>query len=157
LTRVRVLYEDKRAAGGPGKEFPLHRLLLCLVADRLGCAWHELAPCFQEVPRNGVDNVIKSLSDYADSAVIAVVDGDRIVQHVAVHLPEAGVGTIESACAALEQRHPGARVVVIPDNVEAVLRWATAIRRSRPICSRGRSSTTGRGRSGIRSSHALPE
>ena len=133
MARHYVLYEDSRAAGPGGKKFPLHELIVALVADRRPNVhrW-SLSASFEPIPKSGIDNLLSALqNDVPDLAgaggrVFAVVDGDRVTEHVRrrgiavanAAPPEEAVATFIAGLshAALIQ------VVVLHDNLESVLR-----------------------------------
>lgn len=87
MTAILVLYEDSRSGSG---SFGPHDLLAALVADQTGKSVWEVKQSARERPLRGIDKLLKALSDPGRLSnlvpggvpILAVVDGDRIREHM---------------------------------------------------------------------------
>jgi hypothetical protein len=117
--RVRVLYEDQRAAGA---EHGPHLFVLACVGDRVGRSLYDLRAEVEVRALKGVDNLVKAIQrpeDYgADGAVLlALIDGDRAWRHL---------GLDRDADELIRRALPGAEVFVLRRNLETLLERLSA-------------------------------
>ena len=126
MSRIVVLYEDKRAHADPGR-FPLHDLVLRLVEDEVNGETWRLAKQVLMNPRGGVSNVLKQLKKThrlsAGGPVFVLVDRDALSRELKVS------GTDEDFAAAIKKRSDAPDRVfpyfLLP-NVEGVIRHIEA-------------------------------
>lgn len=119
-----VLYEDKMQVGSNGL-FPLHDLVLAMVADVTGQAVHDLRNQVDKNPRNGVN---KLLADLGRTDLLAgpgrlcvLVDRDRVAQHLG--LPKgASDELVATAMADKSDARDKLSVHFLDPNLEGLLR-----------------------------------
>lgn len=125
---IPVLWEDSR--GGPGERFGPHDLVLAMAADDVGLPRWELAARFGARPMKGVDRILPLLLPAGlealsrkGQAVLAVLDGDRIRQHLRL-APDCEEACVLEALAVRSGRDRRLRVFLLNRNVESLVRAA---------------------------------